>query len=182
MESHETTFAPEPMSSTDQPSTLADMLASVPDVRSELPVRPAISCPGCGRGWDGPLPERASADAFCPNCDYPMFLKSRRPAPNIDPSLEAAQRRSPGVAGREPLGVIACPRCGESNPPNEDGSCLRCGDPLVLPPPTPEPPPPPEPQIVYVTHTDHRWRTAALVLAGLLLVTLVVGALIWNAN
>jgi hypothetical protein len=165
-----------PTSPNHAPTTsLADALGSVPDLSPSNGYREAaetVSCPGCGKPWVGPLPDRASANAFCPSCDYPMFLKPRVVVLDKDPAREPAKRRSPGVNGRDLVGQMACPRCGESNRPDEDGSCLRCGDPLV-PPPPPEPtPPPPEPQIVYVDKAFRKWRLTALVLAAALVLAI----------
>jgi hypothetical protein len=162
-------------SSANEPTTsLADALGSVPDLSSNgySGATETTSCPGCGKPWFGPLPDRASANAFCQTCDYPMFLKPRVVVVDADPAREPAKRRSPGVNGRDLVGQMACPRCGESNRPDEDGFCLRCGDPLV-PPPPPEPtPPPPEPQIVYVDKAFRKWRITALVLAGALVLAI----------
>jgi hypothetical protein len=171
-----------PESSLHGPTTsLADALGAVPDlsptsgyVGTEQTVEAVetVSCPGCGKPWFGPLPERASANAFCASCDYPMFLKPRVVVVDKDPAREPAKRRSPGVNGRDLVGQMACPRCGESNRPDEDGFCVRCGDPLV-PPPPPEPtPPPPEPRIVYVDTAFRKWRLTALILAGALVLAI----------
>jgi hypothetical protein len=162
--------------------SLADALAAVPDLTPSngYSASPATTpCPGCGKPWHGPLPERASANAFCPSCDYPMFLKPRIVAVDRDPEREPAKRRSPGVNGRDLVGQMSCPRCGESNRPDEDGHCVRCGDPLV-PPPPPEPtPPPPEPQIIYVDKAFRKWRITAFVLAGILATIAVTAIVVW---
>lgn len=146
---------------------------------NRTPSTSTVNCPGCGRPWTGPIPERASATAFCPHCDYPMFLKTRQPAIDANPEREPAKRRSPGVSGRDQLGKLPCPRCGEANLPDESGYCVRCGDPLVPPLPPPPPLPIPEPQIVYITTPYRRWRIAALVLAGALAVTVITVIAFW---
>jgi DNA-directed RNA polymerase subunit RPC12/RpoP len=174
-----------PERSTSEPvASLAEALASVPDFEPPSGYSTGAdttSCPGCGKPWFGPLPDRASANAFCPACDYPMFLKPRAVVVDKDPAREPAKRRSPGVNGRDLVGQMACPRCGESNRPDDDGFCVRCGDALV-PPPPPEPVPEPEPQIVhvYVDKAFRKWRLAALVLAGALVIALTAIIVIVN--
>ena len=111
-----------------------------------------IECPGCGLVVVGSDP-RASAEWFCPRCDYPLFF-ARKPAPvEPDGARKGARRRLPGVKGRAPVAAGACWNCNEWN---EAGvtACLRCA--ATLPKPTPPQLGPfetvevPEPELVEV--------------------------------
>jgi hypothetical protein len=114
-----------------------------------------IVCPECGQITSLTAIRRA-ADEFCPHCDFPLFW-----APAAQPLIagsaanDATLRRLPGAGGRQMIGTLVCPTCGELNPMSEVW-CIRCTSPLhPLPepepepepePPPPPPPPPPEPE------------------------------------
>lgn len=113
-----------------------------------------MTCPDCA----GPVwPHR---ERLCPRCGYPlMFLEpepesdgfavARTPGERDDAtSVLAPPVEQPRVAfDQAPLpGQIACPRCGQGNPPTRI-RCERCGQELrpaqatAPPPPLPAPPP-----------------------------------------
>lgn len=139
-----------------------------------------VDCPGCGATREVPKVRRASAAAFCPTCDYPLFLAVPAVAPP-EPEDDSARRRLPGVDGRDALGAMPCPNCGEPNPPDPAAECLRCGALLTPPTPPPTPPPPPEPEIVVIREVDRRWQIVAIVLAVLWLATVIgLGIGIWQ--
>jgi uncharacterized paraquat-inducible protein A len=141
-----------------------------------------IACPQCGTANDDPEGQR-SGEAFCSECDYPLFFVLGV-VQRIDLDDDSAQSRLPGVGGRDRRVWQPCPECGELNP--RDGvHCLRCGavlakpepelvtveQPIVEPEPEPEPP-------------THEWRCPRLpwatvgFLVGVAL-TLVTVALEW---
>lgn len=102
-----------------------------------------LACPECGSVVPVALARR-DASGFCPTCDFPMFWA--RPEDAAGEPTEAgdgARRRSPGVAGENPLSTVPCPGCGELNLPGA-WICIRCGG-AMIPEPEPEPLPPPEP-------------------------------------
>ena len=107
-----------------------------------------IVCPECGQ-ITTLVAIRKSAEEFCPHCDYPLFWAPAA-APLVAGSVasDATLRRLPGTAGRQTIGMIVCPACGELNP--IDGIwCIRCTaalHPMPAPEPEPEPLPPPEPE------------------------------------
>jgi hypothetical protein len=184
------------------PATLAEALAGagpVGDTRAPvppgvlvsaaehpglLPGEARIECPGCGAAWlrrTGSENARrpVSASSFCPSCDYPLFLApgGREPAP--PPVSDEAQRRRPGVGGRDELGAVACPACGEPNPPDRrvGARCIRCDGALNPPPPAPEPVVVRETVEVHVVHVDRRWMWVALGLA--IALVLAVSVVVW---
>lgn len=159
----------------------------VPEGRAASPVLTALAevadddragrarydCPGCGAQWlarrdSGP---RASAAAFCPDCDFPLFWSAEGAAAKRR-SHEAARRRHPGVDGREALARIDCRVCGEPNLPDPGADCVRCGSSLTPPPPEPAPP---EPVTVFVEVPvpPRRWQIATAVSSTLLLASVV---------
>lgn len=93
-----------------------------------------IECPGCGLLVVGSDP-RASAEWFCPRCDYPLFFTTQPVVPEPDGERRGARRRLPGVAGRAVTAAGPCWNCGEWNEANAS-ACLRCAATL----PKPEPP------------------------------------------
>ena len=111
-----------------------------------------VECPGCGLVVVGSDP-RASAEWFCPRCDYPLFFARKPAPPEPDGARKGARRRLPGVKGRAPVAAGACWNCNEWN---EAGvtACLRCA--ATLPKPTPPQLGPfetvevPEPELVEV--------------------------------
>jgi hypothetical protein len=111
-----------------------------------------IECPGCGLLVVGSDP-RASAEWFCPRCDYPLFFTSQPVVPAVEGERRAARRRLPGVRGRVPTAAGPCWNCGEWNEANA-GTCLRCA--ASLPKPLPPQLGPfetvevPEPELVEV--------------------------------
>ena len=90
-----------------------------------------VLCPGCGLTLVGEGPRRASADWFCPRCDYPLFWATE-PEPDARPATRAARRRLPGSGGRVRPGAEPCWHCGELDEPG-DAECRRCA--AVLPKP-----------------------------------------------
>jgi hypothetical protein len=112
-----------------------------------------IVCPECGQITSLTAIRRA-ADEFCPHCDFPLFwAPAAAPLVAGSSANDATLRRLPGAGGRQMIGTLVCPTCGELNPMSETW-CIRCGSPLhPLPEPEPEPepeppppPPPPEPE------------------------------------
>jgi hypothetical protein len=111
-----------------------------------------VECPGCGLVVVGSDP-RASAEWFCPRCDYPLFFAVRPAPPEPDAARRGARRRLPGVKGRASSTAGPCWNCSEWN---EAGvaACLRCA--ATLPKPVPPRPGPfetfeaPEPELVEV--------------------------------
>lgn len=102
-----------------------------------LPFRGAtgdVVCPQCST----PNPDpggRRSGDAFCRECDFPLFFTSGV-VQRVDQNSDDALWRRPGVAGRERRTWIGCPACAELNP-RDALNCLRCGAvlrPIVLEP------------------------------------------------
>ncbi len=121
----------------------ADDAATAPlEVRPGSAVGPAgtpgddveVECPGCGLLVVGSDP-RASAEWFCPRCDYPLFFTSQPVVPEVDGERRGARHRLPGVAGRAITAAGPCWHCGEWNEANAT-ACLRCAATL----PKPEPP------------------------------------------
>jgi uncharacterized paraquat-inducible protein A len=93
-----------------------------------------IACPQCGTANDDPQGLR-SGDAFCHECDYPLFFVLGV-VQRIEFDEDAAKDRLPGVGGRDRRTWRPCPECGELNP--RDGvHCLRCGAVLLKPEPEP---------------------------------------------
>lgn len=94
---------------------------------------PVITCPQCQLVTDLPRIDR-SADEFCTKCDFPLFWASAATAdgPDVE-ATDANLRRLPGTGGRRTIGARACPTCGEHNPLTAT-HCLRCGNPMELPP------------------------------------------------
>lgn len=139
--------------------------------------RARYDCPGCGAQWlaNATTPDagssRATAAAFCPDCDFPLFWSAEGAAAKRR-SHEAARRRHPGVDGREALARIDCRVCGEPNLPDPTAACVRCASPLT--PPRPQPAPP-EPVTVYVDVPvpPRRWQIATAVSSTLLVASLV---------
>ena len=111
-----------------------------------------VECPGCGLVVVGSDP-RASAEWFCPRCDYPLFFISKPAVPEPDGERRGARRRLPGVRGRSSATAGPCWNCAEWN---EAGvaECLRCA--ATLPKPIPPQLGPfeavevPEPELVEV--------------------------------
>lgn len=88
-----------------------------------------LECPQCGLVLVGDSP-RATAEWFCPRCDFPVFWAS--PPPPDVPAQPRARRRLPGTAGTDVLGAEPCWKCGEMNGP-DSGACVRCIAPLPQP-------------------------------------------------
>lgn len=143
---------------------------------SLLPGITRVICPNCQTVWEG-NDLRPHAAWFCATCDFPLFWARSGGQVGLG-STDDALARLPGTAGRTALASIACPNCGEHNPPDPTANCLRCGAPLT----TPEPPPPaPPPQVVVappVIEPRRRriwpWIVATGVLALLAIVLLLI--------
>jgi hypothetical protein len=111
-----------------------------------------VECPGCGLVVVGSDP-RASAEWFCPRCDYPLFFVTKPAPPEPEGARRSARRRLPGVKGRTSATAGPCWNCAEWN---EAGvaECLRCA--ATLPKPLPPQLGPfeaievPEPELVEV--------------------------------
>lgn len=108
-----------------------------------------VKCPNCETVWAG-SDLRPHAQWFCGKCDYPLFwaLPPKAELVGGGPEGDGALSRLPGTDGRETLSSMACPSCGERNPPDPSLDCLRCGMPL-----TPRPTAAPIPQVVAVLDT-----------------------------
>lgn len=92
-----------------------------------------VRCPNCETVWEG-SDLRPHAQWFCGKCDYPLFwaLPPKADATAGGPEGDGALARLPGTDGRETLSSLACPHCGERNPPDPTRECLRCGLPLTV--------------------------------------------------
>lgn len=106
-----------------------------------------VTCPDCGTVRTIRLARR-EAEAFCAECDYPLFwARGTRVAEGPAGSSAAARRRLPGAQGATQLATLPCPACAERNLPGAE-HCIRCTSPMVLPPPpAPVPAPAPEPVV-----------------------------------
>jgi hypothetical protein len=136
----------------------------------------SVQCPSCGTVWEG-NDIRPHAEWFCDNCDYPLFWVLPGSSTEVAETGRSLSRL-PGTDGRDALTSLACPHCGERNPPDPTRDCLRCGLPLTLPKPeqpepvvitieAPAPPPPPRRRI-------WPWVVTACVFATAFVVTLIV--------
>jgi len=112
-----------PTSSTGN-ATVADTVTHAATVGDEVLVR----CPNCETVWEG-SDLRPHAQWFCGKCDYPLFWALPPRADDVagGPDGDGAFARLPGTDGRETLSSLACPHCGERNPPDPTRDCLRCG-------------------------------------------------------
>ncbi len=142
-----------------------------------------VSCPQCGTPNRDGAGER-SAEAFCSNCDYPLFFATGMVQRVDEVSLDALNRM-PGVAGRDRRTWTACPVCGELNP-RDALHCLRCG--AVLRPisieteaaPAPAPIPLPPPQLPVVEPPKKRWPLFVFgFICGVALSALTVAIVVW---
>jgi hypothetical protein len=167
------------------PITLREALGELPEnVLAPADLHPFLppdaqrfGCGGCQASWVGRGIRPNSAAAFCPACDYPLFFGTR-PAAAPRSETRSAQRRLPGVEGRDALGRVVCRSCGEPNPPDEQALCLRCGAYLT----------PPKPETVHVevvreisvdvVRHDPRWRWTAIAALGALVASLVVNVVL----
>jgi hypothetical protein len=167
-EGHETTTEPLP---TVDPTRAAPM---------GMAVEPGVSrviCPSCGTVWQG-NDLRPHAAWFCATCDFPLFW-ARAGGQSGETSTDDALARLPGTGGRSTLASLACPNCGELNPPVPTADCWRCGAPLTTPEPAPPPPipivvaapivePPPPRRPIWP------WVVATCVLSAALIVLLIL--------
>ncbi len=104
-----------------------------------------VTCPSCGTESYFEEVNR-DAEAFCRNCDYPLFwTQAARSSEELDLSQSFGLRRLPGTSGRQAIVNIRCPRCQEPNKLSRM-ICIRCGADLRPPAPIPEPVPVPEPE------------------------------------
>lgn len=140
-----------------------------------------VTCPSCGTVTELPAIRR-SADEFCPHCDYPLFWSRTEVATTVPGGNAAtALRRLPGAGGRQRIGSKVCPECGELNPLGTI-ACLRCGadldpkppEPVVELPPAPEPEPLPEPEPVKRTPWWW-WLVLVAVLTAAVVAAVVIG-------
>ena len=99
-----------------------------------------VICPECGRATELVAVRRA-AEEFCGHCDFPLFwAPSNVPVTTPGANADATLRRLPGAGGRNRVGSLICPECGELAPMSAT-HCQRCSADL-------NPPPPPEPVVV----------------------------------
>lgn len=165
----------EPFLPTIEPAQPAHLDHSLPDERS--PRHSVVECPNCGSQWEGDN-LRPHAAWFCGTCDFPLFWAGAG-APAGQTLTDAAFARLPGTDGRDAMLSLACPTCGEQNPPVPTANCLRCGSPLTPPAPVvieapapaiimlpPEPAPP--------RRRIWPWVLATCVLATALIVAVIV--------
>ena len=169
---------PEPTTEpTTEPLPTVDPTAAAP---MGIAVEPGVSrviCPSCGTVWQG-NDLRPHAAWFCATCDFPLFW-ARAGGQSGDTSTDDALARLPGTGGRSTLASLACPNCGELNPPVPTADCWRCGAPLTTPEPVP---PPPAPVVVVaapiVEPPPRRpiwpWVVATCVLSVALIVLLIL--------
>jgi hypothetical protein len=144
-----------------------------------------VTCPECATITTVSATGRAASD-FCPSCDYPLFWAGSSGGRGAtDTTSEDALYRAPGTSGASAPSAIACPACGERNPPNGD-LCLRCGSELhPAPAPAPEPPQAPQPIVInppaQVVECAHWPSWAVATIASLVTAVLVVTAfLLWS--
>jgi hypothetical protein len=165
----------EPILPTIEPPRTAHLDHSLPDERS--PHHTLVECPNCGSQWEGDN-LRPHAAWFCGTCDFPLFWAGAG-APAGQTLTDAAFARLPGTDGRDAMLSLACPTCGEQNPPVPTANCLRCGSPLTPPPPVIAPAPAPAPIIILPPEPPPQrriwpWVVATCVLATALLIAIVV--------
>jgi hypothetical protein len=140
-----------------------------------------LTCPGCGSEVEVDPGSKSSAE-FCPTCDYPLFWATPPKEFEIlsgDDNAEPTLRRLPGAGGKQAIATAACPTCFELNA-LDAVTCLRCGNPMVLPEPEPEPEPvleepEPEPEPELIPEPEHDWRPwALLAILGLIAIIILV--------
>ena len=138
-------------------------------------VREPVVCPQCGTPGMVSANRRDASD-FCAECDFPLFWTPTAVIRGGGEETGDALRRLPGTAGRVTVASRPCPTCAEANIVTAE-HCVRCGGPMVLPPPAapapepvpaPAPLPEPEPEPEPVG-----WHWPALVVAFATLVALV---------
>ncbi len=121
---------------------------------------------------------RRDAGEFCSHCDFPLFWAATSvPAMERGANSDSTLRRLPGAGGRQRVGTLICPTCGELNHMGET-HCIRCTSELnpkpAPPPPAPAAPlPPPEPARVAVAEEPMR-RWDFWILAGVLVAAMAV--------
>lgn len=144
-----------------------------------------VICPECGRATELVAVRRA-AEEFCGHCDFPLFwAPSNVPVTTPGANADATLRRLPGAGGRDRVGSLICPECGELAPMSAT-HCQRCSADLN-PPPEPvvvvEAPEPvavlePEPVIEPEPETMPWWwwamLTVALVAVAVIIVLVIV--------
>jgi hypothetical protein len=156
------------------PPQAAHLDHALPDEAAPGHIR--VECPNCGSVWQG-NDLRPHSEWFCGTCDFPLFW-ARSGAPSAV-EVDAAFARLPGTDGRDAVLSLACPVCGEHNPPVPTANCLRCGSPLTTPVPVIALPAPTPAPIVVVAEPVRRrriwpWVVATCVLAAALIVAIVI--------
>lgn len=135
-----------------------------------------VQCPNCDSLWEG-NDLRPHAEWFCGTCDFPLFW-ARSGAPGVN-DHGGAMARLPGTDGRDAILSLACPACGEMNPPVPTANCLRCGSPLGAQVPVMVLPPPAvlyvQPELI-IRRRIWPWVVATCVLAAALIIVIVVVA------
>lgn len=137
---------------------------------------PEVVCPECGTHTEL-VAIRRSSEEFCTHCDYPLFwAPSALPETTRGVNHDTTLRRLPGAGGRQRLGSVVCPDCGELNPLGDE-FCIRCDAELHPAPPPPEPPPAPAPTPVPPPPEDSSINWWWLVFLVVSLAAIVVGYL-----
>jgi hypothetical protein len=166
----------EPFLPTLEPRQSVHLDHLLPDESGPSHIR--VACPSCGSQWQGD-DLRPHAEWFCATCDFPLFwAKSGAPGGQ---QVDDALARLPGTDGREAMLSLACPACGEQNPPVPTANCLRCGSPLS----TPEPIltfAPPVPIVIVPAEPVKQRRIWPWVLATCLLATALIVAIVVAYN
>lgn len=164
----------EPMLPTLTPTPVVFLDHALPDDEGE-PGHIRVECPNCGSLWQG-NDLRPHAEWFCGTCDFPLFW-ARSGVPGSS-DVDSAFARLPGTDGRDAMVSLACPTCGEQNPPVPSANCLRCGSPLT-PPVAVMALAPPSPIMIVAPEIVPRrriwpWVVATCVLATALIVAVVI--------
>lgn len=135
-----------------------------------------VTCPECGQITSLPGIRR-SYDEFCSHCDFPLFwAPSAIPLVTASAGSDTTLRRLPGTGGRQTVGTMACPTCGELNSLSAV-VCIRCGNDMhpkllvIVQAPVPEPLPPPA--LVVMKRPWWPWVLLA-VLSIAVIVTVVI--------
>jgi hypothetical protein len=143
-----------------------------------------VICPECGRATELVAVRRA-AEEFCRHCDFPLFwAPSNIPVTTPGANSDTTLRRLPGAGGRNRVGSLICPACGELAPISAT-HCQRCS--ADLHPPT-EPivvvaAPLPTPPLVIVIEPEPEttpWWWWALLVGGVVAATVIIAIVIAN--
>ena len=143
-----------------------------------------VICPECGRATELVAVRRA-AEEFCRHCDFPLFwAPSNIPVTTPGANADSTLRRLPGAGGRNRVGSLICPECGELAPMSAT-HCQRCSADLNPPPPEPEVVEAPQPVLLPLPVIEPepeitlRWWWALLV-GGVVTATVIIAIVIAN--